>query len=923
MSNPYNQLNVFLHYWLVMLIVFWTLVSCIGGDNKNPPNPKPPTGGPSFVINSPKDGSSISGTIFFAAQPSNSSEVKSVNFKAGSTDLGTDTTANDGFKVFLNAKDFPQGTLELTALLTGKNGKTTTKKINVTNVPAPPSNAKTTAKGAVLGTTEANGALSTLTIPAGATEGANVTFKAKTKADVKAATGVDYDSLGVTFLGAQEITASKPLDSALAITSGGFGPMVQPNQAVVNYMIAPDGDGDGVGELVVVNTASVTPNGDIISDPIQGLQIGSAEVTILGNTSTLTTLQNGLSGPTGTRIRVETQGLNPTSIYGNLAIWSSKVNNQVFVIPGAVLLNPEDKLKQTFTTFIPPLEPGLAELTITNNSNKSETITVRIEPSQPLSKDYKEVIRELLTQVENSILTLSPTSPEDEAKISEIAAKFAEAKTQFNLLVTSELPPEVTDEIEVELVNMATMIENSGVFTLLQSSTALNPLYDRVDDLVMDLLALMGAIATIAAGIVALVASTPFAAAFALALVGGVALLGIAFLLCKILGGGYCFDEPPCIVPGTPGVPSLEDALTPPGEPGLQQTNPNSGMTGMGSVVPPGGDGCGTTMGDNPANSSSLQSQNTGLETLYGDLAGRFIVKVFYGSGNTVPFTGVSDSGGYFYIPTIPAGQPFEAIAFDTLTNETRSFEGTGPEIGSSTYMLFDFFEEGTGGNGTVIDYNTNTQGTYGGTDIYLFEGEVNDLIKLSVFSEDGNTSMDFQLSDANGRSLINGVTTGGSLLETAIVELELNGLYTFTINGSQNSGDYTLGLAKIDPPVALDMSTPLLGNLETLGEQQYYSFSGNLDEILNIDLSHDPASSLNAELNVLQLINGLEFYQGASIVIRLRTDDNNRSKSGSRTLTADGEYIIEMGLNQDNIFANDLTKHLGSYQVDISLDQP
>ena len=94
MSKPYNQFKIFLHYWLVMLIVFWVLVSCTGGDNKNPPNPKPSTGGPSFVINSPKDGSSIAGTIYFSAQPFDSTEVASVNFKAGNTDLGTDTTAS-------------------------------------------------------------------------------------------------------------------------------------------------------------------------------------------------------------------------------------------------------------------------------------------------------------------------------------------------------------------------------------------------------------------------------------------------------------------------------------------------------------------------------------------------------------------------------------------------------------------------------------------------------------------------------------------------------------------------------------------------------------------------------------------------------------------------------------------------------------
>ena len=43
-------------------------------------------------------------------------------------------------------------------------------------------------------------------------------------------------------LGAQAIASDRPLDGAMGVSSGGFGPMVQPGQAVVNYRIAPDAD---------------------------------------------------------------------------------------------------------------------------------------------------------------------------------------------------------------------------------------------------------------------------------------------------------------------------------------------------------------------------------------------------------------------------------------------------------------------------------------------------------------------------------------------------------------------------------------------------------------------------------------------------------------------------------------------------------
>src|SRR5262245_23685065 len=56
---------------------------------------------PDFVITAPGEGWSISGMTFFAVQPVGVDSVTSVNFKAGSTDLGTDNDAADGFRVFL------------------------------------------------------------------------------------------------------------------------------------------------------------------------------------------------------------------------------------------------------------------------------------------------------------------------------------------------------------------------------------------------------------------------------------------------------------------------------------------------------------------------------------------------------------------------------------------------------------------------------------------------------------------------------------------------------------------------------------------------------------------------------------------------------------------------------------------------------
>ena len=67
------------------------------------------------------------------------------------------------------------------------------------------------------------------------------------------------------------------------------------------------------------------------------------------------------------------------------------------------------------------------------------------------------------------------------------------------------------------------------------------------------------------------------------------------------------------------------------------------------------------------------------------------IIKV-YSAGSPIPFSGVTDPGGYFFVPLIPPGEPFTAVAYDLVNNETRVVEGIGPNTGSSVFLFFDFF---------------------------------------------------------------------------------------------------------------------------------------------------------------------------------------------------------------------------------------
>lgn len=665
----------------------------------------------------------------------------------------------------------------------------------------------------------------------------------------------------------------------------------------------------------------------MISDPVPQIQLGSATATDGSETQTLRSLQAGtLSGPPGTFIEIEATGFNQFSAFGNVAIFKSLVDGTELELPALVNSHFEDENPiPTIGAYIPVLPAGAATMTLKNVST-NETIApiaITVETPPALTKEPAVIIDESFAE---AIRVLSKT-PELQEEVS----KLEEVRTQFAELGTNPTPEEaqVLNDIAVFISNsnMADLVSQMG------SAGNLSALQqcDRAGIFGFSLMAslglVVGSLGVVIAG-AAFFVTAPVALALALSaglLVGS----GIGSMAVGIGGalalGNLCLPPPsPSIGECLPPYKNTDLAPFLPRGIRAQQVTPPSPITGMGSVIPPGGDSCGSAVGGDPGASlrtsnglRSLQNQITGTTSLFGDLAGRFIVKVILGGGNVVPFTGISDSSGYFYIPLIPARQPFEAVAIDTLTNETRSFEGTGPEVGQSTYMFFDFLSEGSSG-AKVIGYDTNTQGVHDGEDIYFFEGKNGDRINLAVFSEEVNVGgIDFQLSDPNGLSIITGSALNGHYFETRIFQLFTDGLYTFTLDGSKTSGNYTLGLSEIDePPIAIDPSVPLLGNLEALGDTQFFSFAGNTNDTLDVTLSHDSSSSLNASLSIRDPFGG-----EAGFSLNLITDDINRTRtSGPRTLPVAGEYVLQLSLADD--FDDELAKHLGIYRIDLSLVQ-
>ncbi len=322
------------------------LVACVAQ-----PGPGSGGGGPQFVISSPRDGATVSGAFFFSVQAFDPSKVGSVAFTANGTPEENDFPGEDMFKVFIASSQ--QEDLVLTATVTGNNGRSSSQTVTVSNEPSPASNTTVGPDGAVLGSAETNGGTSLLTIPPGVGEGADVTFETRTQAEVLAATGIDYGAMGVTFLGAQEISSDQQIEGSLGVASGGFGSFVPTGHTVVNYMIAPDANDDGVDELVVVNTASVAPNGDVISDPTPQPQVASVQTTNLLGTQALGPLQNAtIAGPPGTAVDIEVAGFNNYSAFGNVAQFQSLVDSSAFEMLGVVSADNSGML--VFSTFIPP-----------------------------------------------------------------------------------------------------------------------------------------------------------------------------------------------------------------------------------------------------------------------------------------------------------------------------------------------------------------------------------------------------------------------------------------------------------------------------------------------------------------------------------------------------------------------------------------
>ncbi|MEZ4638681.1 MAG: Ig-like domain-containing protein [Caldilineaceae bacterium] len=666
--------------------------------------PEPP---PAIAVTAPYAGSTVGGVFVFAVSPTSAATIQRVEFRAGDTVLGEDLSAHDGFSILVESRNLPAGQTVLSAHATGPGGQGSDDVI-VQLVANPATNTVSTANGDGVFASETG---SVITLRPGATMPDQPIFVDElTQAEVTQQHNIDWEAMGVTFLGAQEISAEMPITLPLAgVTSAGFAERVQPGQAIVNYRLQPDADGDGVSEIVVVNTASIAANGDVVADAV-------TRPTVFTERSVGAAA--ALSGPPGFLLDIPVGGFNVHAGRSNRAVFTT-LTEQVEVA-GSVYVDPERPTQQIFRVAIPYMQPGAATVVLRNETvvDAADPLPLTIEALPPLTRPADEVFDELfdtyaeaiarkvaslLADAEPARLAVAIKAGRDlEDKIAELKAAYGGLYDQLSAAAIPE--PEVRAEVDKVIGHMnsaAAMVEANGVARLtaawLDTSLTASAVVacrqpftpddptDNVADFIQNLItppyignswanyATLGL--TAAAGVAVAVGASAATITTLTVLAGAAGAVVVAEAAATLVndlfrnvndGLDYANqqDNPDC---------PQEPPPCPPGQ-------SNNGPTGMGSAPPPGGNGCGGAGGA----SGGLGRAAT------ASLAGRIAVKI-YVNGNPTPFSGLTDAGGYFFVPFIPQGETFTAIAFDRETGQTRRYTGVGPRTGDSTLFFFDF----------------------------------------------------------------------------------------------------------------------------------------------------------------------------------------------------------------------------------------
>lgn len=650
-----------------------------GGTGGDPDN----TGGPSFVINSPVDGALIAGTVWFSAQPASRRSIEDVTFTAGGDPIAVDDDPSDGFRVFLAAGDFPAGELELEAVAEGADGLRTKQTITVTNVPNPPPTASIGDDGAALGTEDG----SVVLIPAGVAGGDTLSIAALSQTEFENRTGVDLAAMGITYLGGQAVTGSRALDGPVANLGAGFAEDTSEDQAIRQFTVYPDLDGDGAPEIIVTNDASITPNGDVLSDPLPLAVIGEVASTTTTKASTQKVLNGTVQVRQGEALTVDVYGFNPFGVIDPLATWSTSV--AINTTPATLSGNLQAS-GQLFTAVCPANQPpGFGTVTLlqeTGSGTRSVRAEIEVLDATPPGGPVGDNTEQFLEAVAESVSNMPVPEPSEEVAEStveeleqlkdDIVDNHQDARDQVEAIQQDPSPGQEEALEETDLI-----LDYPGD----------PPDWDKSDE---------GHITEEEHERLEEIAIYERESAERLRDAGETELADEFDSAADELGAFLDYidnqelldedqdedpdNDPVRDPPPKPDIPPAPDDDSP--DPGEQV----SSLPALCGQPPPGGDGTASPLLGSDSGNKGIRPKRLGEGQ---SLLGRIVVRVDH-EGSDNPVQTISDSNGYIYVPFFEAGKRFVATALDRVTRQTRTYEGLGPAFGDSTYLYFNFRTE-------------------------------------------------------------------------------------------------------------------------------------------------------------------------------------------------------------------------------------
>ena len=267
-----------------------------------------------------------------------------------------------------------------------------------------------------------------------------------------------------------------------------------------------------------------------------------------------------------------------------------------------------------------------------------------------------------------------------------------------------------------------------------------------------------------------------------------------------------------------------------------------------------------------------------------------------YANGARRPFAAVVDKGGYFYLPTIPEGEPFIAFAINTETGDTRTYSGIGPPIGESIFFKFDFSVPPEP-IGTPIQVGDELSGTLSPDDpplIFSFTPEKGQEIYLESF-ESGFTTATWGLSDQVGISFFNSslyadkgpykLTQPGQYLLTLTPETDDPVPYHFKLWEVPEPQSFTTAVGST---ISDGVPAAGAGNLESPAALDIYTF--------NVANGQDLFFEMIERNGLTQIDWQLKAPDGSTIFERSVFGGNQ----GVFYLDQGGTYTLTMGLDQN-----------------------